>query len=169
MKHKINNFASNAICRFCITIWFFDGNEYDEALKNGVVPKPTTVEEEAYPQANPQGNPEPSLHLDRNGATPREPGLGDVRPMVITNEPFVDPGVEPILTDLSLEEKAPKPPTPPPVVPPPVPSLNATVEAMEDAYVINIPLGPGVKSTEINCTGKEITLSNPDYEEWSYR
>lgn len=144
--------------RFCVTIWFFDGDEYDKAKASGVVPKPTTVDT-AADGANPQMNQEPALQHDPDGTTPREPGLGDVRPMVVTNEPFVDPGVEPVLTDLTLEDSP---------APPPVPGLNATVEATSDAYVISMPLCPGVTETEIDCNEWSITLSNPNYARWEY-
>ena len=51
---------------------------------------------------------------------------------------------------------------------PPVPGLNLTVSATSEAYVISIPLGPGVTETEIDCTPTGITLSNPHYERWEY-
>ncbi|GMH95648.1 hypothetical protein TrVE_jg13886 [Triparma verrucosa] len=133
--------------RFCVTIWFFDGPEWSEAKLKGVVPESTKLEDSS--NSSDSNNKSPSLQHDPSNKINREPGGEDLEPMTVTNEPFIENGIEPVLRDISLSSK---------------PTLNCNVENVEGEYIIKLPIPKDVEDMEVECDGYVLTLKHKMYE-----
>ncbi|GMH60343.1 hypothetical protein TrLO_g3803 [Triparma laevis f. longispina] len=134
--------------RFCVTIWFFDGEEWEKAREGGVIPESTKLEDDEEDDEVKKN--EPSLQHDPNNLVRREPATSDVTPMVVSNEPFCEKGVEPILSELKLAESKP--------------SLDCVVEENEEEYLVKLPIPPRVADMEVECDGRVLTLTLSGFE-----
>ena len=126
--------------RFTVTIWFFDGEEWEEAKRKGIIPKPTKLEEEE------EGG---MTFVREEDHEAREPDGSDLKDVVVTNEPFVEVGETPTLNNLKTGQvdvakgeeggggtdvpEAPPAPSPPP---PPPPQIPFTLESTESDHVV---------------------------------
>jgi len=102
--------------RFTVTIWFFDTEEWEEAKRLGIIPKPTVVvgegetsgESSNPPSSSPSPPSPPSPprldFVDSENDAAREPEGQGVSPMVCTNEPFIPEDQEPTLTSVQLKK-----------------------------------------------------------------
>ena len=80
--------------RYTITIWFFDNIEWAHAKKIGLIPDKTDLPEDDGTESVTEVRYIPANAPD----SAREPSGNDLTGLAATNEPFIDPTVQPTVT-----------------------------------------------------------------------
>ena len=146
--------------RFTVTIWFFDTEEWEEAKRLGIIPKPAPVEGGGEAERDAEGEEgrgaerekekeqeteaekeavkaKPKLAFaDKDDDAAREPESKGVGPMVCTNEPFVPAGQAPALFSpaTSSPSSLPEPTEPTAPAPAPAPAPATSLPSMTHLF-----------------------------------
>jgi len=128
--------------RYTVTIWFFDGEEWEEAKRRGIIPKPTELESGAKVAFVPSEEHEA-----------REPDGSDLKDVVVTNEPFVEVGETPKLNNLNTgavkdakDVVAPSPEAVPAPVPPAPPTISHNIDKTPTSVVVTFGPFPDLET-----------------------
>lgn len=108
--------------RFTVTIWFFDGPEWEEAKRLGIIPKPTPTgdhDNDNVPgttgTSNSTNNGDDDVRsggahnqaklsfVSESDHAAREPDGSELRDVIVTNQPFCEVGEEPTLENLNIK------------------------------------------------------------------
>ena len=172
--------------RFTVTTWFFDGPEWEEAKRKGIIPpglSPDEATNKDKDNKDEDARKTPTLHFTpHDDDAAREPEGKGVLPLETTSVPFVDlataetsattttttttPESE-AMQGLKLAEGEPSPWLPPPL-PPPAPTAGAanvlsftqSLSDNGDSYVIFVPLpvGVSVAATTIDADSTMVKI-----------
>ena len=123
--------------RYTVTIWFFDGEEWEEAKRKGIIPKPTNVGEEEEAEGA-------LKFVKEDDHEAREPDGSDLKDVVVTNEPFVEVGETPTLNNLNRGEvevakadvEVPEAPSAEAPTPPPPPQIPFALESTDSTHTV---------------------------------